>query len=217
MGGAGALAAWEESITAREGVARELGDDEALCALRQEREKLNEKKPQPTSKAPAPTACYENAALYGLLRLRFNDDPSAAAAVFPELDGCALIRELHVYGQLVASRKGEGHDERPQHRGVGTRLMMAAESIAYERGYRKIAVIAGVGVRNYYRRLGYELKGDGQFLIKDLVPGGPRPPIQDGEPFVGGKTGGQRTDVVLTAVAVGSAVLLALFLSLRRR
>lgn len=34
--------------------------------------------------------------------------------------------------------------------------------------YRRIAVIAGVGVRNYYRKLGYELEGDGEFLIKSL-------------------------------------------------
>lgn len=35
-------------------------------------------------------------------------------------------------------------------------------------GYTKMAVISGVGVRNYYRRLGYELRGEGEFLIKDL-------------------------------------------------
>ena len=37
-------------------------------------------------------------------------------------------------------------------------------------GYTKLAVISGVGVRNYYRRLGYELRGEGEFLIKDLKP-----------------------------------------------
>jgi ELP3 family radical SAM enzyme/protein acetyltransferase len=216
--GVNALAAWETSISAREGVARETGDEEALRALRLEREKLAEKKPQPSSKAPAPSACYENAALYGLLRLRFNDDPSAAAAVFPELDGCALIRELHVYGQLIASRPGEGKDERPQHRGVGTRLMRAAESIASERGYRKIAVIAGVGVRNFYRRLGYELTGDGQYLIKDLRSSKHRNRILDGEPFVlESSSSGNRSTALRTAAAVGSAVLLALLVSLRRR
>ena len=35
--------------------------------------------------------------------------------------------------------------------------------------YRRVAVIAGVGSRGYYRKLGYELdEGDGQFMIKDL-------------------------------------------------
>lgn len=38
-------------------------------------------------------------------------------------------------------------------------------------GYTKLAVISGVGVRNYYRRLGYELRGEGEFLIKDLPQG----------------------------------------------
>ena len=37
-------------------------------------------------------------------------------------------------------------------------------------GYTKLAVISGVGVRNYYRRLGYELSGEGEFHIKDLKP-----------------------------------------------
>ena len=37
-------------------------------------------------------------------------------------------------------------------------------------GYTKLAVISGVGVRNYYRRLGYEVRGEGQFMIKDLTP-----------------------------------------------
>lgn len=31
-------------------------------------------------------------------------------------------------------------------------------------------MIAGVGVRNYYRRLGYKLCGDGQYLVKVLQP-----------------------------------------------
>lgn len=38
-----------------------------------------------------------------------------------ELKGCALIRELHVYGTLVAARRDAGkadNDERPQHIGA---------------------------------------------------------------------------------------------------
>jgi len=115
----------------------------------------------------------DNATLYGLLRLRFNDKDDAPEAVFPELSGCALIRELHVYGTLVAagradSQKGNA-DDRPQHIGIGRTLMGTAELIAAARGRRRIAVIAGVGVRNYYRRLGYSLQGKGQYLIKELA------------------------------------------------
>lgn len=114
----------------------------------------------------------ENATLYGLLRLRFNDDGNAPGAIFPELAGCALIRELHVYGAVVAAgrndaQKGKG-DERPQHIGIGRTLMGTAELIAAAHGWKQISVIAGVGVRNYYRRLGYQLRGNGQYLIKDL-------------------------------------------------
>lgn len=124
--------------------------------------------------AAAPAAVpddLENATLYGLLRLRFNDDPSARNVAFPELNGCALIRELHVYGKLVAAvqdPQAQHDDERPQHIGIGRTLMGTAELIAAAHGWKHISVIAGVGVRNYYRKLGYVLKGKGQFLIKDL-------------------------------------------------
>jgi len=114
----------------------------------------------------------ENATLYGLLRLRFNDDAKAPNDLFPELSGCAMIRELHVYGVLVAvgrtDQQQEHDDERPQHIGIGRTLMGTAELIAAAHGWKRISVIAGVGVRNYYRKLGYELKGQGQYLIKDL-------------------------------------------------
>jgi len=116
----------------------------------------------------------DNATLYGLLRLRFNDNDHAPAGVFPELSGCALIRELHVYGTLVAAGRADtqkgNEDDRPQHIGIGRTLMGTAELIAAARGRRRIAVIAGVGVRNYYRRLGYTLQGKGQYLIKELAP-----------------------------------------------
>jgi GNAT superfamily N-acetyltransferase len=95
------------------------------------------------------------------------DSGIAGAIPFPELDGAALIRELHVYGQLIATKdkKGSSH---PQHLGFGRRLMEAAEDIAAWRGYTRIAVIAGIGTRNYYRKLGYEVEGDGGFMIKRI-------------------------------------------------
>ena len=113
----------------------------------------------------------QNAPLYALLRLRFNDDPHCPSAVFPELDACALIRELHVYGVVAPSRKSvkdKSGDDKVQHTGYGRRLMLEAERIAIKRGYKKIAVIAGIGVRNYYRKLGYELQG--LFMVKNLSP-----------------------------------------------
>ena len=83
------------------------------------------------------------------------------------LDGAALIRELHTYGKLVkvaAVNSGKGE---AQHMGVGTELMKTAEKIALERGFTKTAVIAGVGVRKYYEKLGYRLQDT--YMVKDLT------------------------------------------------
>jgi elongator complex protein 3 len=80
------------------------------------------------------------------------------------LKGAALVRELHTYGQLM---KIHSEGDQSQHRGFGMRLMEEAERIAKEAGYEKMAVIAGVGVREYYRKkLGYEL--DRTYMVKVL-------------------------------------------------
>jgi elongator complex protein 3 len=102
--------------------------------------------------------------LIGLLRLR----KCSELAFRPELKvrQCSIVRELHVYGSVVAI-----HNRDPtkfQHQGFGTLLMEEAERIAREEhGSVKLAVIAGVGTRHYYRRLGYEL--DGPYMSKMLV------------------------------------------------
>ena len=71
------------------------------------------------------------------------------------LEGAAIIRELHTYGQLIKIKE---KGSQSQHRGFGMRLMEEAENIARKRGYSKMAVIAGVGARNYYRKkFGYKL------------------------------------------------------------
>lgn len=96
----------------------------------------------------------DNAVLYGSLRLRLNDNAEAAGEAFPELRNCALIRELLVSPVLDAW--------------VGHTLIDAAEQLAASRSWPRIGVIAGVGIRNYFRALGYEQKGHGQYLIKEL-------------------------------------------------
>ncbi len=85
--------------------------------------------------------------LVGFLRLRFPDSP-----FIPELEDTALIRELHVYGKAVGI--GKKDENAFQHRGFGERLLNIAESIAKE-SYDRIAIISGVGVREYYRKHGY--------------------------------------------------------------
>ena len=76
----------------------------------------------------------------------------------------ALIRELHVYGQAVGI--GKSDDSKTQHKGFGKLLMAKAEEIAIENKKDKIIVISGVGVRGYYRKLGYSLEGP--YMIKML-------------------------------------------------
>ncbi|HEY3273610.1 MAG TPA: tRNA uridine(34) 5-carboxymethylaminomethyl modification radical SAM/GNAT enzyme Elp3, partial [Methanocella sp.] len=97
-------------------------------------------------------------ALIGFLRLRFPGKPHR-----PELQDAAVIRELHVYGKMVPLGI---RDEAWQHHGYGKRLIGRAEAIAAEAGYGKIAVISGVGAREYYRKLGYER--DGPYMSRHL-------------------------------------------------
>jgi len=53
-----------------------------------------------------------------------------------------------------------------QHLGIGKKLMQEAEKLTKQNGLNKIAVIAGIGVRNYYRKLGYKLEDT--YLTKKL-------------------------------------------------
>ena len=70
----------------------------------------------------------------------------------------SLVRELHVYGTAVPVHARD--PKKFQHQGFGTLLMEEAERIARdEHGSAKISVISGVGVRSYYRKLGYWLDG----------------------------------------------------------
>ena len=99
--------------------------------------------------------------LYGFLRLRINDDNNDI--IYKELYDCAFIRELHVYGSIVdhSAKKGT-----VQHMGFGKKMMQVAEDISFARGFKKVAVISGVGVREYYRSQGYKLVKD--YMVKDL-------------------------------------------------
>jgi elongator complex protein 3 len=83
----------------------------------------------------------------------------------PALDGAGLIRELHSYGHhLPLHHRSDGA---VQHHGFGQRLLGEAERIAREEfGLQRMAVIAGVGVRDYYRKFGYELEDT--YMVKTL-------------------------------------------------
>ena len=75
-----------------------------------------------------------------------------------------MIRELHVYGSMDPVNN---HNNRVQHRGFGKMLIKKAEQIAWEAGYCKIAVISGVGVRQYYAKRGYELEDS--YMVKYMI------------------------------------------------
>jgi elongator complex protein 3 len=101
--------------------------------------------------------------LASFTRLRLPDN-GGADAILPVLKGAALIRELHTYGRHM---KVGGDGSQSQHMGFGRRLLAEAERIAREAGYKKMAVISGIGVREYYRRLGYSLEGT--YMVKALT------------------------------------------------
>jgi len=105
------------------------------------------------------TAKY-NDKLVGFLRLRKPFQPFIENLK----DNVVGIRELHVYGRAL--NIGKASEKSSQHKGIGKKLMEIAEDIAFnEFNAKKIAVISGIGVRNYYKKLGYYL--DGYYMFKD--------------------------------------------------
>lgn len=90
--------------------------------------------------------------LIALLRLRLPGKPFISV-----LKDSAIIREVHVYGKQVSVGKNQKGEK--QHVGWGSRLMKEAEKLAKDAGYNHVAVIAGIGTREYYKKLGYILQG----------------------------------------------------------
>ncbi len=71
-----------------------------------------------------------------------------------ELQNSAIIREIHVYSP---SQKLKVKSQKSlQHRGIGTKLLKRAETIAKLNGYEGISVISAVGTRRYYEKRGYK-------------------------------------------------------------
>ncbi len=101
----------------------------------------------------------KNDILLGFCRLRKPYKPFR-----PEItkNSCG-IRELHVYGEAASI----GNEGEIQHKGFGKRLMQEAEKIAKEEWKcNKILVTSGIGVKEYYKKIGY-LK-DGVYMSKML-------------------------------------------------
>ena len=125
-----------------------------------------------------------NETLFGLLRMRVDLRlPGGLGQEFEERS--AIIRELHIYGPEIPL--GGRDPEAAQHRGLGRALLAEAERIAArEFGVRQIAVLSGVGAKEYYRsEFGYRAQGD--YMVKALppaqaVPAGPPRCQSDGLP-----------------------------------
>ncbi|MEM4389344.1 MAG: tRNA uridine(34) 5-carboxymethylaminomethyl modification radical SAM/GNAT enzyme Elp3 [Candidatus Micrarchaeia archaeon] len=97
--------------------------------------------------------------LYAFLRLRLPAEPHRE-----ELREASVVRELHVYGRALELGKREAGEV--QHAGLGSRLLAEAENISRAWGVRKMAVMSGVGVREYYFERGF--KRDGPYVSKEL-------------------------------------------------
>lgn len=102
----------------------------------------------------------DNETLFGLLRLR------RCCSINGE-NNIAMVREIHVFGAEVPL--GQQNDNTAQHLGLGGKLLKEAEKISREEfGARKLAIISGLGVRNYFRsEFGYQQ--DGEYMVKELA------------------------------------------------
>ena len=105
----------------------------------------------------------ENDVLIGYLRLRVPSEKAHRPEInkFP----CTIVRELHVYGELVPV--GQHLAGAWQHRGYGGILLAEAERITREEySRRKILVISALGTKEYYKKFGYNY--DGPYMSKKL-------------------------------------------------
>lgn len=92
--------------------------------------------------------------LIGFVRLRIPSKNSHRE----EIAGSSIIREIKVFGNVVPI--GEKGGSRWQHKGYGARLISMAEDISRDEfGLDRILVISGIGVREYFRKMGYERVG----------------------------------------------------------
>jgi elongator complex protein 3 len=100
-------------------------------------------------------------ALIGYARLRFTDSPGGGVPA-----GASLLRELHVYGPLVPLGQEAGRLDW-QHRSFGALLLDRTEELSREGGFRRMAVLSGIGVRPYYRKRGYVRRGP--YMVQELA------------------------------------------------
>lgn len=101
--------------------------------------------------------------LAGFLRLSLPGKDSPSTGMI-ELQGAAIIREVHVYGQSL--QVGHEQDGAAQHMGLGTQLLREAEKICQLKGYNRLAVISAIGTRRYYSQRGF--KREGYYMVMEI-------------------------------------------------
>jgi len=104
-----------------------------------------------------------NNKLAGFIRLSLPGPESPVTGMI-DLDGAAIIREIHIYGQSI--EVGDNKDGAAQHAGLGTLLIDKAEEVARSHEFSDIAVISAIGTRGYYLARGYR-RGN-YYLLKGL-------------------------------------------------
>jgi elongator complex protein 3 len=102
--------------------------------------------------------------LIGFLRLRVPSEHAYRKEVNEKPS--VIIRDLHVYGPLVRIGR-KATIEKWQHRGYGRMLMNEAEKLGKEHfDAKKILVTSGLGVKEYYHKLGFV--SEGPYISKSL-------------------------------------------------
>ncbi len=94
----------------------------------------------------------------GFLRLCL---PKKGTHFIKELEDSALIREIHVYGVVRKLSESSANDsidqeqDSSQHLGLGKKLLVKAQALAKEQGYKTLSVISAIGTKEYYRKNGF--------------------------------------------------------------
>ena len=105
--------------------------------------------------------------LFGYLRLRKLAKPHRKELKDKDGMPSAIVRELHVLGQMVDIGTNSEFTTTSQHKGYGSRLLEKAEEIVKnEFGLNSISIISAIGTRQYYKKFGYELNGP--YVTKEL-------------------------------------------------
>jgi elongator complex protein 3 len=89
----------------------------------------------------------------GFARLSLPTAERAADPPLAELRGSALLREVHVYGEVADF--GESAPHKSQHAGLGAQLVARCAELARSAGHPALSVISAIGTRPWYRRRGF--------------------------------------------------------------